>query len=302
MQQYYDRCSRLKYAGTHHQPTCSQGQDIALCGVACPMWQSKTQESFATRMRGIQDFFGFLTLRGYIQGNWTRDTIRQWTRSVKWSGRAEDIGFRPTATQMRRFLNGLPLYRRAPCATMAKTGLRIHEMSLLRLEDVDLDTGWLSVPRGGKRKGNPHIPIDSELRNLLRAYTRWRERIAKPGATSFFLNYRGHNLAPASPSQGQLNQKWFQKDAVRLGLQKPDAPPKERWHSHSMRHFYSDSISEAGCPDPWYGVLRGDRVLNKKNRDRYTDTARRDRIQSYYHRYAPIIGISSDETATDWDA
>ena len=286
---YLSVCRSFQW-GPNQPDRCTKRLDLAHCGPKCPGYELKLRESFMGHMRSIVDFYGFLVFKGRIPANFTRDVLKQYVQTIKWPKERQEVGYRPKLDEIRVFISGSEHeHRKAIYASMAKVGLRIHEVCLLKQEHVNLDTRWIFVPPEGKRTGNPWLPIDSELRRELEHFMDWRDR--RPVSNTFFTNHKRQPLGKSLASRGHLNDKWWQADAIRLGLQSEEfLPPHLRWHTHSMRHFFSDSLSEAGCPDPWYGVLRGDKVKTKDNRGRYVDTGDKDRILQYYTRYAPVIG------------
>ncbi len=286
---YMGLCSSLQW-GPNQPDRCLKRLDLTKCGSGCAGFKLKARPTFSQHMGAVVKFYGWLSYEGHITANWTRDVVKQYADTLQWPRPRQEDGYRPKLVEVRRFIGGSEHeHRRAIYATMAKLGLRIHEPLAVRRADVDLDNRWLSVPPTGKRRGNARLPIDGELRRELEVFIEWRDR--RPLAHDFFFtNHRREPLGRSLAARGSLNRKWWQPDAVRLGLQ-PEGfvEPHLRWHTHSMRHFFSDFISEAGCPDPWYSVLRGDDE-SKTMRGTYTHTRDLDRIRDYYTRYAPIIG------------
>jgi len=317
MDAYMAVCSSFSW-GEGRSDGCAKGMDLAGCGKACDGFQLKKRDSFMAHMRPIVAWHEWLVFRGHAEKDFARATVKQYAAMVHWSRERQEIGFRPKMEDVRAFITGEGRpHRRAVYAAMAKLGLRIHEVGLIRDENVHFDgvehlgaTGsWVYIPqspdrRHGKRKGNAWLPIDRELRRELEAYLDWKHGPRRPGSPPldhghFFVNHQRGALGRSNVARGKLAKTWFHDHAVRLGLRpKGRLDPDDRWRTHSMRYFFSDHIYEQGLRGLWYGVLRGDDVVGgtsalprgEEMAGRYTDTKDMTRIQRVYQRYAPIVG------------
>ena len=77
---------------------------------------------------------------------------------------------------------------------LSVTGLRVGEALRLRLDDVDLDTGVLTV-RGTKFGKSRLVPIHTSTRDILASYrTRRASHLGDCDAAHFFVTRTGHQL------------------------------------------------------------------------------------------------------------
>ncbi len=106
------------------------------------------------------------------------------------------------------------------------TGLRVSELSALKLEEIDLKRGGNSlVVRHGKGDKHRQVKFSSSLKTTIQEY----------------LDYRASDSEYLFPSQRQDHmfptaiQKVFKKWAKHSGL-------PERFSVHSCRHFYASEL------------------------------------------------------------
>jgi integrase/recombinase XerD len=88
--------------------------------------------------------------------------------------------------------------RRLTCSTLfgllAVTGMRVGEAVALDRDDVDLQTGLLSI-REGKLGKSRFLPIHSTTRDVLEDYSQRRNALVSTSATpAFFLSDRGQRI------------------------------------------------------------------------------------------------------------
>lgn len=271
-------------------PGCRLAQDLKQCGMECPAYASMPKRSIQNRMQAVSSLFSILEYLEHIPANPMTGVRKAWQREFGHIIEPEPEVFRPKLEDVRKLIQGTgPIHRKMLYFVMAKTGIRIHESMKLRVDRdfMNLEEGWFKVSRGGKRKGNPYLIIDSELRSMLDDYLEWREANAKTALPNLLLNAKGYPLNYTMRTN--VNRHLFQKDAIRLGLQAADAPAGKRWHSHSMRHFFSDHLDREGCDKLWWHVLRGDIV--KGTQGVYIDLRDLDRIRQQYLRYAPVLSV-----------
>jgi type 1 fimbriae regulatory protein FimB len=100
-----------------------------------------------------------------------------------------------TEAEMKRFLEAARLGRHgtrdyAMMLTIYRHGLRVSELTDLRLRDIDLESGRLFVRR---KKGSlsTHQPIEGDELRALRAWLREREQGNYSHASYLFLSERG---------------------------------------------------------------------------------------------------------------
>jgi integrase/recombinase XerD len=120
------------------------------------------------------------------------------------------------------------LSHRAILATLYGTGLRVSEVTNLRVCDLDRDRKIIWV-RGGKGRKDRQVMLSDTLREVLVAYWRWKR------STEWLF-------PGAKPGQSIGRETLFQtcRKAARLaGITKPV-------HPHSLRHAFATHLLEAG--------------------------------------------------------
>jgi integrase len=98
---------------------------------------------------------------------------------------------------------------------IAVTGMRISEPLGLDGDDVDLDSGMITIRKTKFRKSRL-VPVHTSTKRVLRAYARRRDQIfPRASCPSFFLSDRGTPLT-------QSTVRWtFVKLSCKIGLREP---------------------------------------------------------------------------------
>ncbi len=120
---------------------------------------------------------------------------------------------------------------------MYSSGLRVSELTYLRLADVDLDNGWVRVL--GKGSKERYCPVGAKAVEAIRSYLPERMIVlnARPdsrGIQSLFLNNRGDALS--SRHVRRIMKRFL--DSANLGR---DASP------HALRHSFATHLLLGGA-------------------------------------------------------
>ncbi len=107
-----------------------------------------------------------------------------------------------------------------------RCGLRVSELTSLRIEDIDFDEGMITV-RGGKGGKDRVVPIDDETLDLIQLY----KRDAEEGI--LILSQRGNSL-----STRQV-ERLVKKYAEKAGINKNVYP-------HMLRHSFAVHCLKSG--------------------------------------------------------
>lgn len=124
----------------------------------------------------------------------------------------------------------LALRDRAMLELLYSSGLRLSELTGLRLGDVDFDDATVRVT--GKGAKTRVVPIGSYALAALRGWLTQRGRLARAGERALFLNRTGGALSPRSV-QLRLAQ-W----ARRCGLGR-------QVHPHALRHSFASHLLQS---------------------------------------------------------
>lgn len=131
----------------------------------------------------------------------------------------------PTAANLR------PWTFHALLGLLSVTGLRLGEALRLRLGDVDLDTGVLTV-RGTKFGKSRLVPIHASTRDVLASYRARRASHLRGGdAVHFFVTSTGHRL-----DEGDVHRTFYRLSRA-VGLRGPQDSHGPR--PHDFRHRFA---------------------------------------------------------------
>lgn len=166
-----------------------------------------------------------------------------------------------------------PLRDRALLETAYATGLRVSEVTRLRITDIDSQRMTIRVEEGKGRKDR-YVMLSQSLLETLRGY--WRA--SKPRA--FLFPGEGGN----KPLCVSAAQKAFGKARDRAGI-------KKRVSFHTLRHSFATHLLEDGANIRMIQALLGHRSL--KTTERYTHLA-----EDYLHQMrSPLDRLRSKEVA-----
>jgi len=148
------------------------------------------------------------------------------------------------------------LDQRAILATLYGAGLRVSEVTNLKVSDLDRQRKVINV-RGGKGHKDRQVMLSDSLREVLVAW--WRQ--ARPAEWLFPGEKPGHHLSRETVFRTC-------KDAAQL------AGINKNVHPHSLRHAFATHLLDDGVSLPVIQILLGH--LNLKTTARYlhvSDTA-----------------------------
>ncbi len=166
-----------------------------------------------------------------------------------------------------------PLRDRALLETAYATGLRVSEVTRLRITDIDSQRMTIRVEEGKGRKDR-YVMLSQSLLETLRAY--WRA--SKPRV---FLFPGDGGKKPLCVSAAQ---KAFGKARDRAGI-------KKRVSFHTLRHSFATHLLEDGANIRKIQALLGHRSL--KTTERYTHLT-----EDYLHQMrSPLDRLRSKEVA-----
>jgi integrase/recombinase XerC len=165
----------------------------------------------------------------------------------------------------------LGLRDRAILETLYSAGLRVSELTGLDRDDLDLDSGMLTVRGKGKRERLALLggPAQAALRDWLEARAALGPRAQ--AQTAVFLNKNGTRLS--SRSVGRLLEKYL----AQAGLDPRTSP-------HTLRHSFATHMLDAGADIRSVQELLGHRSLATTQIYTHVTT---NRLQDSYRKAHP---------------
>jgi integrase/recombinase XerD len=194
--------------------------------------QGLSAASIARSLSSLKSFFRFLVVEGYIQVNpgEVLESPRAW-RKLPESLSTEDVERLLTCPDVS---TPLGLRDRAMLEILYATGLRVSELTSLKISDLDLEVGYLrSFGKGAKER---IVPIGDVALDAVKVYLD-RSRNCFSGCESvadLFLSRRGKKMT----RQGFW--KIVKKYVLLAGIKKAVSP-------HTLRHAFATHLLERGA-------------------------------------------------------
>jgi len=228
-----------------------------------------SSRSIARCLSAIKSFYKFLVLEGVIKVNPTLN----FSSPKAWLTLPRYLSFE----EVEKLLS-LPdesseigLRDKAILETMYATGLRVSELINLKLENLNLEHGYLKCSgKGGKER---IIPLGKIANQKIRDYLKFsREKLLKGEKSEFlFINYRGEKLT----RQGLW--KIIKNYASQIGLRSKITP-------HILRHSFATHLLEKGADLRSVQLMLGHSQITTTQI--YTHITR-ERLKKLYDKYHP---------------
>lgn len=198
------------------------------------LFKSRKKSTVSRKLASLRTFFKFLEREGAIDSDPT-----------------EGLSFPKVPKSLPRFLNqdeakvlvespektdALTVRDRALLELLYSSGLRVAELTGLKIQDIDMENELVKVKgKGGKER---IVPFGEKAKEALIEYLHEREKLLNKNrlvSTDFlFLNYRGEKLT--TRSVGRIIKKYRTKS----GLSKEVSP-------HVLRHSFATHLLEGGA-------------------------------------------------------
>jgi integrase/recombinase XerC len=196
----------------------------------------KKKASIARKLAALRTFFQFLVREGIVELNPaklvatprlekklpTHLSIEEAIRFIETPDLDTDLGKRD----------------RAMLELMYATGVRVAELTMLNVGDVDLHNRLIRVT--GKRRKQRIVPFGDPAGDAIRAYLSVREKfllnapISKRDEEVLFLNYQGTRIT--TRSVGRMVEKY-----IRICAGMHDISP------HALRHSFATHLLDSGA-------------------------------------------------------
>lgn len=185
----------------------------------------------ARKLASIRAAYRFFTRSGELSENPT-----QAVRSPKLGRDLPDVLTIPEVTALLEApdqSDPLGVRDRAVLETLYSSGVRAAELAGLRIQDVDVEEGAMTVL--GKRNKERIAYLGSYARESLRAYLGVRRELGNPGHDRLFVNFRGGPLTTRSVQR-------IVEHYVRQVL-----PGRREISPHTLRHTFATHMLNSGA-------------------------------------------------------
>ncbi|MCP2605296.1 site-specific tyrosine recombinase XerD [Candidatus Aminicenantes bacterium AH-873-B07] len=228
-----------------------------------------SSRSIARCLSAIKSFYKFLILEGIIKINPTLNlsSPKIWLTLPRYL----------TFEEVEKLLtlpdesDELGLRDKAMLETMYATGLRVSELISLKLNNLNLENGYIKCAgKGGKER---IIPLGKIANQKIRDYLKFsRPKLLKRKKSELlFINYRGESLT----RQGFW--KIIKNYAYRIGLKSKITP-------HILRHSFATHLLEKGADLRSVQLMLGHSQITTTQI--YTHITR-ERLKKLYDKYHP---------------
>jgi len=187
--------------------------------------------SISRNIGAVKSFYKFLMLEERIKDD---PTI-----TIKTPKISQKIPHQLNIEEMQKLLNYQPknfteLRTRSMIELFYASGLRVSELINLKLENLNIDEGWvLAFGKGSKQR---MVPVNEFACNTIKEYLQQREKlfINKNPHSELFLNNRGKKISRVSV------WKDIQNLAIKAGVSK-------KIHPHLFRHTFASHLLDGGA-------------------------------------------------------
>ena len=194
--------------------------------------------SQARIISGLRSFFGYLVFEDYRQIN-PLDHIESPKTGQKLPDTLslEEINKLIGAVQLTKEYNGIRIGERdrTILETLYSCGLRVSELTSLKISDLFFDEGFIKVT--GKGDKQRFVPISESTQKFITIYkdeVRSKIKVQKYDRDTLFLNHRGKQLTRA------MIFTIIKRLAERIELNKTISP-------HTFRHSFATHLLENGA-------------------------------------------------------
>ncbi len=226
-----------------------------------------SQKSSSRALSAIKTFFKYLILEGIISSSPVS--------GIKGLKQTKSLPTFLTIEEVEELLNlpdlSTPIGKRdkAILELMYSTGLRASEIIEVRMEDLEMDEGFVYVMgKGGKKR---IVPTGETALKYLRIYLNVREKFLEGKSTPFvFLNYKGETLT----RQGLW--KIIKSYGKKIGIADKLTP-------HTLRHSFATHLLERGADLRSIQVMLGHSRISTTQIYTHIATERLKRIWEKFH-------------------
>lgn len=233
--------------------------------------QGLAPSSIRRTLSAVRTYFGFLLIEGLVTSDPTEqiEPPKTWQRLPDVLSRDEVAGLVEAPDPSHR----LYWRDRAMLEFAYASGVRVSELTAVKVRDVDLEEGFATVY--GKGAKERLVPVGAAAVKAIRVYLReLRPRLEQGGGRSegeLFLNARGGALTRMGV------WKILRKHVERAGLEKRVTP-------HTLRHTFATHLLEGGADLAAVQEMLGHADISTTQVYTHVD---RDYLRDVHRRYHP---------------
>ncbi len=239
------------------------------------------KETIGRKLTAIRTFFRFLVREGVVPSN---PAAR-----VKAPKGDHPLPRSLSVDEVHRFFSrnsDMPVRDLAIFELLYSSGLRVGELTALKVGDIDVNNGWVKVI--GKGRKERYAPVGSKALEVLRAYLPVRSLLESQtgglkSSGALFLNHRGAPLS--SRSVRRILKRYL--DVAALAR---DASP------HAFRHSFATHMLHGGADLRSIQELLGHAGLSTTQRYTKVDLGR---LMAVYDRSHPRSGATNEGTENE---
>lgn len=196
----------------------------------------KQKSSIARKLAALRTFFQFLVREGLLELNPAKlvSTPRQEKKLPKHLSVEEAVRFIESPDEE----TDLGKRDRAMLELMYATGVRVAELTMINLSDIDFRNQLIRVT--GKRRKQRIVPFGDPAGDALRNYLKVREKflfnapVSKRDEQVLFLNYQGTRIT--TRSVGRMVEKYIRQCAGMHNIS-----------PHALRHSFATHLLDSGA-------------------------------------------------------
>ncbi len=233
---------------------------------------SLKKESLARKVASIRSFFKFLLRESIVDSNPTT--------AIRAPKRGRTLPKALSVDDMDRFFgrnNSMPKRDSAIFELLYSSGLRVSELTSLKLTDLDLDNGWVRVL--GKGRKERYVPVGGRAAAAVREYLPIRAAYMAAAESGhhngLFVNTRGGLLSSRSVRR-------ILKGCLQTAGLAGDASP------HAFRHSFATHLLHGGADLRSIQEMLGHSSLSTTQRYTRVDLAR---LMEVYDKAHPRSGF-----------
>lgn len=264
----------LQEEGLDQRPAKITEEILQNCFVVSQLKKGLKPNTINGRIRSFRALFKFLYDKGYIKTNPAKN--------IKLLKLDKPVIETFTQGQIKQLLSAIDIKTFAGfrdyviILLILETGMRVAEVSQLRVEDISFEEGVIRVSRGKGAKGRL-VPFQSNFRKVLRKYL--QERGNLPHSFLFITN----DEEPIKKRNIQERIHQFGKKAGLTGV---------RCSPHTLRHTMAKLYIMAGGD-----IFSLQKILGHSSLDmvrRYVELFANE-VKEQHYKFSPLQGMDLDD-------